>query len=433
MSVKFRWPAFRPIALLVLIVSIVRPGLPLGAQTRSISGIVRAPDGAVLPGVTIGLVDPVSSQVLSVTTNDEGRYSVSTPADSAELFILDASLPGWERSVRNITIPKTGSRSTFEFDLTMRPAPVDSARSDPEYDVVEDESRILIALGDPEFKLSFDWTKLDPVSQRQYLGWAGSEKFWTEEARKLENQVGVWVNPLDEVFRQLGTSSSGKLDPIAVDTRIDWNALQTPAVNNAQPAPRTQSKGGLLMFEDPKTTVAVHDPNRLTLPWLGRRLGLAALNVFGARSFGSRSAPPRIDEKHFDRLVIPPAQTRGASGGSPGVKLFFVDTGQSSGNSVTMTVVNEGTKPVTVVGGAFVLEPVQGLSERDVAREIQRLKSRKSVTVTIDAYCLNMRKAPPAAGMVMRLVAKPEAAVLKPLQKIASAARVLYRRAADHT
>ena len=262
----------------------------------------------------------------------------------------------------------------------------------------------LIALGDPELKLNQSgvetlYSQPTPLSLRLATQfWEQTFDRWSKPENSIKNEAAVWIHPFEDVLRS-GLADTGKpAAKISLEGRLDWNALQTPAVNNAQPAPRTQSKGGLLQFEAAKTTVVLYDPNRLTLPWLGRRLGLAALNVFGARSFGSRSAPPRIDEKRFDRLVIPPAQTRGASSGSPGVKLFFVDTGQSSGTSVTMTIVNEGTKPVTVVGGAFVLEPVLGLSERDVAREIQRLKSRKSMTVTIDAYCLNMKKAPPAAA-----------------------------------
>ena len=90
-----------------------------------------------------------------------------------------------------------------------------------------------------------------------------------------------------------------------------------------------------------------------------------------------------------------------------------------------MTMVNEGPTPVTIVGDAFVLEPVRRLTARDVAREIERGNGAKPVTVTIDAYCLNMSKAPPAAGMVMRIAPDALQAANGPVRRIVIATRAL--------
>jgi hypothetical protein len=424
MSLKLRRPAFRPFALLLLIVCIVRPWLPLGAQTPSISGSVTDSNGAVLPGITITLVEPESRQQRMVITNDEGQFSLlAPPRDSARLFILLVDAPGFAQMERTIELPQTDSASPFNFDLILRPASLVSEPIATEYIVAEDSSSKLVAIGGtPSVRM--------PRNQKEFyklLDLLGS----AELSKLMEGRASVpswWVNPLDEA-RSMPSVPRGDLSsylPVISIIRRDYNGLTTRAVIDAKPQTLVQNKTGILYFANTQTAVVRHEPDRFALPWLHRWLGLVAPSALAARSVAERVIRQAIDASHETGLVIQPAGNRAADASTPGVKLFFVDTGQSSGASIRMTIVNEGSKPVTVVGGAFVLEPVQGISERDVTREIARLKGRKSVTVTIDAYCLNMRKPPPDAGTVMRLVPKPAAAVLTPVQKIASAARVLY-------
>jgi hypothetical protein len=116
--------------------------------------------------------------------------------------------------------------------------------------------------------------------------------------------------------------------------------------------------------------------------------------------------------------------------GHPSVKLFFTSLGRSSGESVRMTVVNDGNVPVRIALGAVALEPVEGLNDRDVQRELKRLAGRNQVTVNVEAYCLDFRKPPPAAGMVMRLADPNRQAAVAPLARIGEAARRLYERGA---
>ncbi len=97
-------------------------------------------------------------------------------------------------------------------------------------------------------------------------------------------------------------------------------------------------------------------------------------------------------------------QTTGRA--APEVKAIFVATGRSSGAAFQMTMVYDGPGPLALVDPGFVLEPVPSVSASQAEREIANVKGRR-VTATIDAYCLQMRKPPPAAGMVYRLAKSP--------------------------
>ncbi len=135
-------------------------------------------------------------------------------------------------------------------------------------------------------------------------------------------------------------------------------------------------------------------------------------------------------------LWLPPSpggqqpMVRGPEGERPGVKLFFTSLGRSSGESIRMTIVNDGNVPVRIALGALAVEPVEKLSERDVQRALGRLAGRSQATVTVEAYCLNFRKPPPLAGMVMRLADARTQARMPAIARIGEATRRLQARGA---
>ncbi len=418
MSPRSHWPAFRPFALLLLIVCVVRPGLQAVAQSGSVGGVIEDVTGASLPGARVTLESSLSFKRTETRADDKGRFSLSLPeGSSAGLFILVVEAAGYEPFARTIEIPQKDIPTSIAVNLTVQRLSVGKALERAGYTVVDSASTKLVAVGEPLVVKRTGIFRFEDVSIRSLFATARE----VEASDPSNNEVAWWENPIDTAYRLVRNPSWR--DNISIEARVDLNGLTTPVVTDAKPDPRKQRKTAI--FSETQTVVTSNDPDRITLPWLRHLPGLSAPPALAARGFG-RLMPRSFNASRLDSLVVPPAQGGGSAANAPGVKLFFVDTGRSSGASVKMTVVNEGAKPITIVGGAFVLEPVQGLSERDVAREIARLKSRKSVSVTIDAYCLNMRKPAPDAGMVMRLVAKPEPAVLTPVQKIASAARVLY-------
>jgi hypothetical protein len=92
-----------------------------------------------------------------------------------------------------------------------------------------------------------------------------------------------------------------------------------------------------------------------------------------------------------------------ATQGIEAIKVVLTSLGRSSGDAFQMTVLNEGREPVTLTGDAFVLEPVAGVSQAAVDRELASTRGVGRATTTLKAYCLEFLKQPPSVGMVFRL------------------------------
>jgi hypothetical protein len=210
-------------------------------------------------------------------------------------------------------------------------------------------------------------------------------------------------------------------------------AMQVAALGQSAKAddnPQTQST--LTWADDQPIVVAANEP---VAPSRWARDGLWAL-VRDARGL-TRVAGPYASREFGgrERWIAPSGLARQTAGSQaqserPGVKLFFTSLGRSSGESVRMTVVNDGNVPARIALGAVVLEPVEKWTERDVQRELKKLSGRSQVTVNVEAYCLDFGKPPPAAGMVMRLADASKQAKVAPLARIGEAARRLYEKGA---
>lgn len=109
---------------------------------------------------------------------------------------------------------------------------------------------------------------------------------------------------------------------------------------------------------------------------------------------------------------------------SGGVHVFVTSLGQSTGKAMQLSVVNQSGKSFHLTGGQLALEPVEGVTQRDVARELERLGGAAQ-SFSIDAYCLDFGKAVPAPGVVYRLAAPASQASFGPIREILSATRYL--------
>jgi hypothetical protein len=83
--------------------------------------------------------------------------------------------------------------------------------------------------------------------------------------------------------------------------------------------------------------------------------------------------------------------------------IYFTSLGRSTGDVMTMTVLNHRKEPIQIDSDALVLEPVRTADRTAIAREIDRHPAVAKATTTIKGYCLEFLKAPPPAGMVFRL------------------------------
>lgn len=194
-------------------------------------------------------------------------------------------------------------------------------------------------------------------------------KFDPDKAKRLLDQSG-WTVGADGI-----RAKSGKRLKFLLDAG-DANVPKVKAVSVSQ---RHQNAGGTVVrfTED---ALVLSDAFALPSgPWLIRRPVVASV----------RRAPIVQRED-----------------AAPTVKAIFVANGRSSGPAFRMTMVYDGPGPSELYDPGFVLEPVQNVTAAQVEQELAGLKGRR-VTATIDAYCLQMQKPPPSAGMVYRLARNP--------------------------
>ncbi len=90
-------------------------------------------------------------------------------------------------------------------------------------------------------------------------------------------------------------------------------------------------------------------------------------------------------------------------GVAPPIKIILTSLGRSSGDAFQMTVLNEGLAPVRLTGDAFVLEPVAGVTQSNIDRDLALSRGAGRATATLKAYCLELLKQPPTVGTVFRL------------------------------
>ena len=420
------------------------------SQPHRLIGEIRGPNGGAIPGAAavISDPDPEMSGRSDVWPDANGDFAIG--GNAGDYYRVVVGAPGFERMEQLVQIPNdVATRVSFILQPSSTGPP--STPLMPIFAVGGPSGDVLSLAGLPssvsyptQWQTTGDQTTIQVAADSSFSLLKGapgaSSDFGAEYGRTMGRR-------LEEVFgNQLRATADPKTSPDFVVGNADlfrndkrfrfsatlrWSMFSSDAASNAPPVQGPQTKVSVLQWAEEKTTpivVTSNDADRLRQPWWRQALGLLSDPRTQWRAHKAMSAGGRLVTLAHGgvALEVSPSQTTPRSDSSdPQVKLFFVDRGQSSGTSVRMTVVNEGSRPVMIVGDGFVLEPVR-LSERDLKREIERLKGKKSVTVDIDAYCLDMRKPAPASGMVMRLAPHSRQATMGPVQRIIAATRALY-------
>jgi len=84
--------------------------------TGAIDGTVRAPDGALLPGVSISLVSPDSGRTRTTVSNDSGAYRIAALPPGA--YRITASLDGFAPHSRTLQV-KLGTTVSYPITLEL--------------------------------------------------------------------------------------------------------------------------------------------------------------------------------------------------------------------------------------------------------------------------------------------------------------------------
>jgi hypothetical protein len=145
-----------------------------------------------------------------------------------------------------------------------------------------------------------------------------------------------------------------------------------------------------------------------------------------ARWFGR--AMPRLASAHA--LLPPPAWSQKATSSTPpavvdDLLIYVTSTGPLGGGAIRGVLVNGTSTPIAIGKSVAVLEPVTRVSAKDVERELAALAHLPQKAVTLDAYCLERLKAPPAPGTVFRLAAPGPRARFARVAAVVDAARRL--------
>jgi Carboxypeptidase regulatory-like domain len=108
-------PKFSRLAFIALICLMVVSDLSAQAPTATLSGIVTDTGGAVIPGVTIAAVNPMTSQRTVATTNDQGFY-VLTQLPVGE-YGIEAEKTGFKKYVRQGLTLTTAATLALDIQL----------------------------------------------------------------------------------------------------------------------------------------------------------------------------------------------------------------------------------------------------------------------------------------------------------------------------
>src|SRR5262245_57066640 len=79
------------------------------SPAATISGIVRDQTGAVLPGVSIQVINRETGNVRTTISDDSGRYRV--PALEAGTYAVEGALPGFRTVVKEGVVLTVGSQA----------------------------------------------------------------------------------------------------------------------------------------------------------------------------------------------------------------------------------------------------------------------------------------------------------------------------------
>ncbi|MGH7582295.1 MAG: hypothetical protein ACREL5_03605, partial [Gemmatimonadales bacterium] len=147
------------------------------------------------------------------------------------------------------------------------------------------------------------------------------------------------------------------------------------------------------------------------------------VNVSGA---GESSGGPRIADL-FDSLdALLPVATAPSGAAAP-VEMYLLARGGSTGPVVQLFAINGSGQPLQLDPRAVILEPVAitpAIQSR-VTGSLQQFVAAGGAVTTVNAYCLELLRQPPAAGTLLRIAGADVAAPFAKYRTLLDAARRL--------
>jgi len=115
--------------------------------------------------------------------------------------------------------------------------------------------------------------------------------------------------------------------------------------------------------------------------------------------------------------------------GANGLQVFLTSLGTSSGEAFVMQAFNSGSAPVDMSAAGLVVEPLKEEIKKQVQQQLQQQLSKligdNPVTQRLNAYCLEMFKAPPSLDSMFQIASGDLQQQFAPLKHIMSASKAL--------
>ncbi|TPW09652.1 MAG: hypothetical protein FD127_4072, partial [Acidimicrobiaceae bacterium] len=151
-------------------------------------------------------------------------------------------------------------------------------------------------------------------------------------------------------------------------------------------------------------------------------LGLLARTLVESlqRWRGSIGPAPLINLR--DLRAIEPFSRGQAAGLPKGVHLLLVDAGGSTGKTLSLQILNLSGKAVRLKSLPFSVEPIKQQAQQRVQQAFNRLAKAAPVRLDLSAYCVELLKAPPRPGTILRLAPPAVQQKFAPMSKVLQSA-----------
>ncbi len=130
------------------------------------------------------------------------------------------------------------------------------------------------------------------------------------------------------------------------------------------------------------------------------------------------------------RIALSPVagQTSGTQpeGDEPRLQTLITSLGVSTGEALTMRIVNVGPLPVELTGDGLVVQPLQDIAKEQLDRAIANLAAKNPLTMNVEAYCLEMLRLPPTVDTVFQVAGSELQKQFEPARRILGASRALF-------
>ena len=263
-------------------------------------------------------------------------------------------------------------------------------------------------------------------------GWGESETFFGEPVSgtlttdsSMSSTGGFNINVLDNpqylttAFDATGTRATG-IQMMVVDTsEIFADGFESGDTSSWTDSPR---QDGRLQQPASGPRATLRSAWGMFQRWVTPTAPAVSLSAHRTMAWPSGSSSRRI------ALSPVAGQTSGSqpAGDEPRLETLITSLGVSTGEALTMRIVNLGPIPVELTGDGLVVQPLEDIAKEQLDRAIANLAAKNPLTMNVEAYCLEMLRLPPTLDTVFQVASAELQKQFEPARRILGASRQLF-------